>query len=74
MEIKLTSNDLVTATQAAKTLKCARLSVYRWVKSGRIVGVDLAGILFIPKTEVEKLQKERAPQTEGALSGKEGEK
>jgi len=71
MEIKLTSNDLVTATQAAKTLGCARLTIYRWVKSGKLTGVDLAGILFIPKTEVEKLQKERTPQTEGALSGKE---
>lgn len=71
MEIKLTSNDLVTVSQAAKILDCARLTIYRWVKSGKIASVDLAGLLFIPKTEVTRLQMARAPQTEGALNNKE---
>jgi excisionase family DNA binding protein len=56
MEIKLTSNDLVTVTQTAKALGCARLTIYRWVKSGKITGVDLAGLLFIPKSEVERIK------------------
>jgi len=63
MEIKLTTNDLVTVAQAAKILGCARLTIYRWVKSGKTAGIDLAGLLFIPRTEVERLQKQRAPRT-----------
>ena len=60
MEIKVKTDDLVTVTQAARTLKCARYTVYRWIRAGKIVGITVAGTLFIAKTEVDRLQKEKA--------------
>jgi excisionase family DNA binding protein len=68
VEIKLTTSDLVTVTQAAKSLGCVTMTIYRWVKSGKITGVDVAGFLFIPKTEVKRLQKVRAPGASRELS------
>ena len=56
MEITFSTNDLVTVTEAANVLGCARLTIYRWVQSGKILGVHVAGMLFIPKTEVERMQ------------------
>lgn len=56
MEIKVKTDDLVTVAQAAKSLSCARLTVYRWIRAGKIVGIEVAGTLFIAKTEVERLQ------------------
>ena len=64
MEIKVKTDDLVTIAQAAKSLGCARLTVYRWIHAGKIVAIEVAGTLFITKTEVGRLQKERAPGQE----------
>jgi len=68
MEIKVSTNDLVTVTQAAQSLECARVTVYRWIKAGKIVSIEVAGSPYILKTEVERLQKERAAAVTAALS------
>ena len=56
MEIRLTTNDLVTITEAAKSIGCARLTIYRWLKAGKITGIELAGQTYIPKTEVARVK------------------
>ena len=59
MEIKVNTDDLVSIAQAARELGKPRLTVYRWVEAGKIVSIKLGGILFIPKTEVERLKKKK---------------
>jgi excisionase family DNA binding protein len=54
MEIKVRTDDLVSVAQAAKALGKPRLTIYRWIDAGKIVGIKLGGILYIPKTEIEK--------------------
>jgi len=56
MEIRLTTDDLVTIREAAKSIGCARLTIYRWLKAGKIAGVALAGQTLIPKSEVNRLK------------------
>ena len=68
MEIKVKTDDLVTIAQAAKDLGCARLTIYRWIRAGKIVSVEVAGSPYILKTEVARLKQERAAAV-AALSG-----
>ena len=60
MEIKVHTDDLVSVAQAAQELARPRLTIYRWVEAGKIIGIKLAGTLFIPRSEVERLKKKKA--------------
>ncbi len=61
MEIKVTTSDLVSVADAANELGRPRITIYRWVEAGKIVGVKLGGILFIPKSEVQRLKQATEP-------------
>jgi len=54
-EIKVLSDDIVTVPEAAKRLGKPKMTVYRWIDAGKIVCFKLGGILFIPVTEIERL-------------------
>ena len=56
MEIKVTTSDLVSVADAANKLGRPRITIYRWVEAGKILGVKLGGILFIPKTEIQRVK------------------
>ena len=58
MEIKVTTDDLVSVARAAEALGRPRLTIYRWIDAGKIHGIKLGGVLFIPKSEVERLKRE----------------
>ena len=58
-EIKVTTHDLMSVQDAAKALDRHRYQIYRWIGAGKIVAIRLGGILFIPKSEIERLKKER---------------
>ena len=60
VEIKVTTNDLVSVVDAARTLDRPKMTIYRWVEAGKIIGIKLGGVLFIPVSEVERLQKNAA--------------
>ena len=49
----------VTAGQAATLLQVSRLSVWRWVKSGKLAGERVGKITLISRAEVEELALER---------------
>lgn len=53
-------DDLVTVPAAARKLGLHKTTLYRWWKAKRIYLVELGGILFVPTSEVERLQKEKA--------------
>lgn len=60
MEIKVATSDLVSVAQAARELERPRSTIYRWADAGKIIGIKLGGIIFIPKSEIERLKKEKA--------------
>lgn len=53
----------MTALQAAKQIGVHFVTIYRWVDAGKILSITFGGILFIPRSEVERVIKKRA--TEG---------
>ncbi|GAI37598.1 unnamed protein product, partial [marine sediment metagenome] len=46
------------ARQAAKQIGVHFTTIYRWVESNKIAWIRFGGILFIPRSEVRRLQKE----------------
>jgi len=58
--ITITTDDLVSVADAAKTLRKHIVTIYRWHESRQIVGVKLGGILFIPRSEVERIKNDQA--------------
>jgi excisionase family DNA binding protein len=59
MEFKANTEDLVSVAEAAKVLKVARFTVYRWADKGVIHAVTLGHTKFIPTSEVNRLLKEQ---------------
>ena len=49
MEIKIKSDDLLTVPEAAKQLGRPKMTLYRWIKTNKIVNIELGGVLFIPE-------------------------
>lgn len=49
--------DFMTVRQAAKQLGVHFTTVYRWIDAGTILNINFGGILFIPKSEVERINK-----------------
>ena len=69
MEIRVKTDDLVSVADAAKILGRPRLTIYRWIDASKIVGIKLGGIIFIPKSEVERLKKqEKNNQATGSVA------
>jgi len=42
------------------------MTIYRWVDAGKILGIKLGGILFIPKSEVQRLTDEKLQNNQAA--------
>lgn len=60
--VKTETDKLISVAQAARSLGLSKMTIYRWARSepAKIASKDVAGFLFIPQSEVERLQKERA--------------
>lgn len=54
--INILARDLMSVQDAAKLLGRPRVTIYRWIDSGKILSVRLGGVIFIPLSEVERLK------------------
>ena len=59
-EITVTTNDLMSVQDTAKELGRHRYQIYRWIDSGKVVAIKLGGVLFVPKSEVERIKSNQA--------------
>jgi len=59
MEINVTTDDLMSVQQAAAYLNKPRLTIYRWITKGQLLSVKFGGILYVPKSEVERIKNAR---------------
>lgn len=50
------NNRLLSSTEAAKALGVTRMTVGRWVKSGRLTSTKIGRHTFIPEAEIERLK------------------
>lgn len=56
IKLTLTSDDLLTIPDAACLLHIHRVTLYRWIRKGKIGHVTIATVIFIPKSEIGRLQ------------------
>jgi len=68
VEIRIKTDDIVSVAAAAEGLGKPRSTIYRWVGSGKMVSVRLGEIIFIPRSEVERLCKEQEQEKTEAPS------
>ncbi|MBT9132959.1 MAG: hypothetical protein DDT33_01490 [Firmicutes bacterium] len=57
-QVTISTDDLVSVTTAAYLLDRPRITIYRWIEKDKIAAIKLGGVLFIPRSEVERLKKE----------------
>lgn len=53
-------HDFVNQTRAAKILGISRMTLWQWLKDGKIQAVLVGGLRMIPQSEVERLKNEQA--------------
>ncbi len=58
IQLSRESTELYSVSRAAKSLSRPRVTIYRWVKTGKVLSIKLGGVIFIPVTEVERLYTE----------------
>ena len=52
------SSEVLDVDEAAKQLGKGVATIWRWIKSNKIVTVRLSGRTLIPKSEIARLQEE----------------
>jgi len=55
--------DFLTQTQAGKLLGVSRKTIWQWMKAGKLQALIIGGNHVIPRSEVERIQRERNEQT-----------
>lgn len=58
--IKLLTDDFLPISKAAQALGTSRWSVYRWIQAKTIIAVKFGDVLFIPRSEIERLRNKKA--------------
>ena len=56
-------HDFVNQTRAAEVLGVSRMTIWQWIKDGKMQAVIVAGLRMIPQSEVERLKREMNEQT-----------
>ena len=50
--------ELYDTKEAAGILEIGYATLYRWIKDGKLIPLRIGGRTLIPKSEIERLQKE----------------
>ena len=53
-------HDFVNQTRAAEILGVSRMTLWQWIKDGKIQAVIVGGLRMIPQSEVERIKNEQA--------------
>ena len=56
-ELRVITDDFITVPKAAKQLGKPKVTLYRWIEANKLIAITFGGILFIPVSEVERLEK-----------------
>lgn len=55
-------HDFVNQKRAAEILNISRMTIWQWIKDGKIQAVIVGGLRMIPQSEVERLKREMNEQ------------
>jgi excisionase family DNA binding protein len=56
-KLLISTNEVFTIPEAAKLLKVTPMTIFRWIKSGKINPVKLSNRTLIPKSEIKRARK-----------------
>ena len=59
------SDQFLTVPAAARQIGKGKMTLYRWIRAGKISTVTFGGFLFVPRGEVERLKNQAAPAKGG---------
>ena len=62
MKIQIETEDLLSVIVAAKLLGRPRVTIYKWIENGTIHSIKMGGILYIPRSEIERIKYETENQ------------
>ena len=65
-ELRVLTDDFVTVPKAAKQMGKPKVTLYRWIEANKLIAVTFGGILFVPKSEIERFKNNQA--TEGPVA------
>jgi excisionase family DNA binding protein len=57
--IKVDTDDLLSVTDTAILLKRPRVAIYRMITRGEIQSVKLGGMIYVPRSEIERIGGQR---------------
>jgi len=58
------ATDLLPVGKAARELHTSRWSIYRWIKTNKLLGVQVGGIFFIPMSEIKRFRHDNGTREE----------
>jgi len=59
MKLVFENTDLLSIKEAASQLKISKMTLYRWIKNGNILSMQVGAQQAIPKSEIERLENAR---------------
>jgi len=59
MKVTLNTNDAITIPEAAAQIGVTVMTIYRWVKRGRLIAIKLGAHTLIPISEVQRIKTQR---------------
>ena len=57
MKIVIDTEQVLEPAEAAKQLGIGYATIYRWMKSGKIIAIYVSGKALIPKSEIARFEK-----------------
>ena len=58
----VTIDNVYETTEAAHLIGIGYATLYRWIKAGKLTPIRIAGRTLIPKSEVDRIKKEKAAE------------
>jgi predicted site-specific integrase-resolvase len=53
---KVNTDDLMSVQQAAGEMSVSRQTIYQWAKDGIFIPVRIAGVMYVPVSEINRLK------------------
>ncbi|MBA7696501.1 hypothetical protein ES703_105150 [subsurface metagenome] len=53
-QIPTFANDLLPPKKAAAALRTSRQTIYRWIETGKLLGIKIGGCLFVPLSDIKR--------------------
>ena len=55
----IVTNEVHTPAEAAQLIGIGYATIYRWIKSGKLVPIKICGHTLIPKSEIDRIKNSR---------------